>query len=621
MKCVILCAGLDERLESELRADTSGKYKHLVMVPKALLPDAYGNTLLDNWWELIRSSQSRDQFDGVFLVTNAEKFKHFDRWTNGNAFPRTNLINDGTTAKTGGLGSLADFDLVLRCKDLYDEDVMVVSGDMLCNPKRFDLTGVSNFFKAKCDEGDVACYYEMSPEDLPSQRGVVVVDPVSKKITSFREKPAATKSKLASIVFNVFRKESLGMVRQYLKKFPESRDRSFGKFMEWYVPQQTVFGMKLPDRFELIGAIGLKEYELSLTAIEVSKRHQAVDPIVCRTYARVGVLGNPSDGFFGKTISLSIQNFWAQVTIKESEKLELLRHPLNDPTTFGSLADLHAVSVAEAYLGGLRLMQATCKMFYEFCSEKGIAIARKNFTIGYDTNIPRQVGLAGSSAIVTSTFKALMAFFKLTENDIPKDIQPNFVLKVETEELRINAGLQDRVIQIYNGLVYMDFDETLLTTRGHGVYEPLLPKELPPFYLAYLADPSDSGQIHNNVRNRFDAGDQEAREGMKKFANIAERGKTAFAQGDVAALADLMDENFALRRKLYTDPAIGAANIQMIETAQKYNAAAKFSGSGGAAIMLCRDPSKLDDLKEDLERIGVVFVRIIPNMTVPSTTV
>ena len=32
-------------------------------------------------------------------------------------------------------------------------------------------------------------------------------------------------------------------------------------------------------------------------------------------------MGNPSDGFHGKTISLSIKNFWADVTIFESQRL------------------------------------------------------------------------------------------------------------------------------------------------------------------------------------------------------------------------------------------------------------------------------------------------------------
>lgn len=44
-----------------------------------------------------------------------------------------------------------------------------------------------------------------------------------------------------------------------------------------------------------------------------------------------------------------------------------------------------------------------------------------------------------------------MAFFNLTNQDIPKPVQPSFVLSVENKELGINAGLQDRVIQAYNG--------------------------------------------------------------------------------------------------------------------------------------------------------------------------
>jgi shikimate kinase len=49
--------------------------------------------------------------------------------------------------------------------------------------------------------------------------------------------------------------------------------------------------------------------------------------------------------------------------------------------------------------------QATCKQFYHYCSLHGVALARRNFSLRYDTNIPRQVGLAGSSAIVTATLR------------------------------------------------------------------------------------------------------------------------------------------------------------------------------------------------------------------------
>lgn len=35
--------------------------------------------------------------------------------------------------------------------------------------------------------------------------------------------------------------------------------------------------------------------------------------IVSRVYARVGLLGNPSDGYNGCTVSLSLMNFFAEV--------------------------------------------------------------------------------------------------------------------------------------------------------------------------------------------------------------------------------------------------------------------------------------------------------------------
>ena len=39
--------------------------------------------------------------------------------------------------------------------------------------------------------------------------------------------------------------------------------------------------------------------------------------ILIKTPARAGILGNPSDGFFGKTISILIRNFHAEIKLSE----------------------------------------------------------------------------------------------------------------------------------------------------------------------------------------------------------------------------------------------------------------------------------------------------------------
>eukprot|EP00043_Microstomoeca_roanoka_P008807 m.84615 g.84615 ORF g.84615 m.84615 type:complete len:617 (-) comp14393_c7_seq2:1547-3397(-) len=616
MRCVVLVAGHSTRLEAEVRRDTSGKFAHLAGIPKALLPGIDGRPILDQWWAALGST--RNTIASVHLVTNAEKYKHYERWATANGFPRQNIINDGTTSGTGGIGAIADLDLAIRSRTI-DDDLLVVSGDMVFHPKSFDLEGVLRYFSTR--GGELACYYTLSPGEDPSTRGILELSD-DQLVTNFFEKPneGVTKSRSASVVLYCFKKETLPLIRAFAEEH-SGEACSLGQLMEYLVKKTPVYGMKLPDHFELIGSVGLEEYRACLAAKNPGLTSQVVGPIVRRAYARVGLMGNPSDGFFGKTISLTIENYWAQATIMANDTLVLERHPLNDPTEFGSLSDLYGISRKEGYQGGLRLMQATCKKFFEFCSERGIAIARRNFRLRYDTNIPRQVGLAGSSAICTAVLQCLMAFYNVTGDDIPLPMQANFVLSVETQELGINAGLQDRVIQAYNGCVYMDFSRTLMEKQGYGNYEHLSVDKLPQFWLGYVADPSDSGKIHSTVRQRYDQGDEEVVKGMQQFAVLTEKARVAIEAGDHDALADLMDQNFDLRRKLYGDPCLGEDNLKMISIARKHNSAAKFPGSGGAVVGLCRDPSKIRALQEEFEANNYVFVKIIPHFLHKTDTV
>lgn len=104
--------------------------------------------------------------------------------------------------------------------------------------------------------------------------------------------------------------------------------------------------------------------EISLAEKAILNRNHNIyfsTKLISKTYFLNQLVGNPSDGFFGKTISMSIKNFWAEVTIAESNKLVLIPHPLCDPTEFGSLTDLHGISAKEGYLGGLRLLQVRLK--------------------------------------------------------------------------------------------------------------------------------------------------------------------------------------------------------------------------------------------------------------------
>ena len=84
--------------------------------------------------------------------------------------------------------------------------------------------------------------------------------------------------------------------------------------------------------------------------------------------------------------------------------------------------------------------------------------------------------------------------------DIPLEIQANLALSVEQDELGIIAGLQDRVIQVYKGLVYMDFNKEIMMKQGYGIYESLKLEKLPDLWIAYCSKAEDSGKVHSDVR-------------------------------------------------------------------------------------------------------------------------
>src|SRR5690606_37782341 len=137
----------------------------------------------------------------------------------------------------------------------------------------------------------------------------------------------------------------------------------------------------------------------------------------------------------------------------------------------------------------IRLVKATIKRFVEYCELKGLPLHPETFSIRYETNIPRNVGLAGSSAIIVATLRALMEWYGV---EIPQEVQPSLALSVERNELGITAGLQDRVIQVYEGVVAMDFSKELEQTDPEvelswGRYSPLDPAALPPLYVSYSA--------------------------------------------------------------------------------------------------------------------------------------
>ncbi|KAJ3344558.1 hypothetical protein HDU83_005099 [Entophlyctis luteolus] len=356
------------------------------------------------------------------------------------------------------------------------------------------------------------------------------------------------------------------------------------------------------------------------------------DPIVAIVGARIGLMGNPSDGFFGQTISLLIRNFSATVTLipnasAKDPTITFIQSPILDPIHFPSLEGLSQSCANDGYYGVQRLLLAAANVFAKHV-DGIVPVPQKNgrgFSVTYATNIPRQVGLAGSSALITAFLRALARHHNLTAHpSFAPHILANVALAAERDELGIAAGLQDRVIQSHGGLVHMDFNKTHMDTHGFGIYTRLPLSNVPPrLWIAYVGAPSDSGAIHSDVRARFLRGDPAVVTAMNEFAQFASRARESILARDWGQLARLMDANFDLRRATYGDEVVGAANILVVDTARAFGHAAKFSGSGGCVVGLWRggedagsvyapeDPARRLELKRRIRALGYVFEDVV----------
>jgi len=320
-------------------------------------------------------------------------------------------------------------------------------------------------------------------------------------------------------------------------------------------------------------------------------------------YARAGLLGNPSDGYFGKTIAFVMSNFRARVLLYPSARLEIKLSKADLPV-FENLDDLYRTTRWRGYYGGIRIIQALIVRLIDYCREKGIELEDRNFTLEYESSVPQRLGLGGSSAIITASLRALCRYYNL---DIPLPIQANLVLETETRELNVPAGLQDRVVQAYQGLVYMDFSRPLMDAHGYGEYERLDPALMPNLYVAYRTSLSEGTEVfHGNLGERWRRGDPQVVEAMKTWAAYAAEGRECLLRRDYPRLGELIDANFDLRASIYQ---IDQGNLEMVHTARKAGATANFAGSGGAIVGTYSGDAMFTRLTDYMSAIGVAVIK------------
>lgn len=261
-------------------------------------------------------------------------------------------------------------------------------------------------------------------------------------------------------------------------------------------------------------------------------------------WPRAGLLGNPSDLYGGRGLGFAFDAFRAEVELEPAGACDFAS-PL--------------LAAAWRALGDPELPPCRAR---------------------FRSEIPHQVGLAGSSAIVVAMLRACECFygFRLTPSR-----RAELAWRAEQELLGIRAGPMDRLIQSHEGLVALDFARPW----AGGAVERLDPALLPPLRIGWDPAPGQpSGEVHEAVWQRWRAGERLVHETLAAFRPLVERGLAALRRGDRAALRACVDENFELRALVFP---IGARDRRLIRLARAAGGAAKLCGSGGAVLAVLAD--------------------------------
>ncbi|MAW59758.1 MAG: hypothetical protein CMJ94_02860 [Planctomycetes bacterium] len=314
-----------------------------------------------------------------------------------------------------------------------------------------------------------------------------------------------------------------------------------------------------------------------------------MNSVLATAWPRAGLLGNPSDLYEGRGIGFTFADFSAQVECR--------------PSNVPSRGDIVGIE----YGGGLYsplaqppepdILQAARVMLREL----GVSDETQGkFALSMQCDIPQQLGLSGSSAIIIAALRAVCGYLHL---DCPPAQMAELALRAETEVMGIAAGPMDRMVQSFEGLVAMDF--------ASGEVERLDTALMPPVAILMDRKPGqESGSVHAPVRQRWEEGDPEVRAVMAEFRPLVEQGLAYLKAGDIAGLRACVDRNFDLRAQVFP---IGKRDRRAIERARSLGVAAKFCGSGGAILAVHEDEALLDELC--LQVVGDGFEGIRPQIT------
>jgi D-glycero-alpha-D-manno-heptose-7-phosphate kinase len=191
----------------------------------------------------------------------------------------------------------------------------------------------------------------------------------------------------------------------------------------------------------------------------------------------------------------------------------------------------------------------------------------------------------GTSASIAVALVATLAYFtnkRLTRHKIAE-----LAHKLETEELKLESGVQDQYAAAYGGINFMEIDYPSVKISKINVHEKRICELESQLILVYLSSRSSS-EMHKAVIDNYQKGNEETIEAFKIMKNCAYEMNHAINSSNIEEIGEIMNQNWEAQKKLH--PLMVNSVIGKTERIAKENGAIGFkcngAGGGGSVTIL-----------------------------------
>ncbi|MCU1393546.1 MAG: hypothetical protein JWM34_1974 [Ilumatobacteraceae bacterium] len=329
--------------------------------------------------------------------------------------------------------------------------------------------------------------------------------------------------------------------------------------------------------------------------------------VVHRVAARVGLVGNPSDGFGGAVLGTIVPGLSASVTARAADGIVIAGPDMSE--RWSSLREwLDGIAPHDSHGsdGGQRIISASLWTLVEHLRWMRPEAPERGAAVSWRTDIPISVGLAGSSALAVGTIGAVAECWGIT---LDPRVCAALALSAERDVLGIAAGWQDRIVQAFGCTVLVDAltmgdVDGVAVPAVHAVAAPVGGSTRVRLVVGWHAGSGSSSDDYHAPLQR-DPGSLALP--MTELAALARAATVSLEHGDVDAFAAAVDEGWRIRQACVP---LRPDHTAIVECVRAAGVAATTPGSGGSVVAVCHDAGEVDRVRDVLRSAGCEAVDV-----------